>query len=293
MGKPSLKVVAGIGLVVVGGLVAHRWWPIAQRSSPSHRLPARESCSTGVLGCFQRVEGGSFLMGAQSTTPGAPGFDPEAQEDEGPPREVTIKPFFLQAREVISEHFKTCLRHGACHIEDVAQGRDMSLGRNDRDMHSLNGVTWQGAADYCRWLGGRLPTEAEWEFAARGSANRRYPWGDQTPDCSIAFFRMSGGAAGCGADAPPTPVTDPSAVTGLTFAHLSGGVWEWVSDWYEPYPTGPSANPTGPATGTRRVQRGGSWLSEADELRAAYRAARAPATMENDIGFRCAADELD
>jgi formylglycine-generating enzyme required for sulfatase activity len=114
-------------------------------------------------------------------------------------------------------------------------------------------------------VGARLPTAAEWEYAARGPEAYVYPWGNQPPTCEQAQF------GGCGGYSVPVGSFAEAGASWSGAEDISGNVWEWVADWYAKYPTTPQTNPTGPETGERRMQRGGSCLSSPDTLHAAYR----------------------
>lgn len=144
-------------------------------------LPAELICQgdRGSWGCFRKIEGATFTMGAQAADPKAPGYDPDARPEEAPPHQVTVSPFWIQAYETTVGEYAQCIQAGWCKAEDALDGDALTQDRvNARRGQSIAGVTWSGADHFCGWLGGRLPTEAEWALAARGAEGRRFPWGD-------------------------------------------------------------------------------------------------------------------
>lgn len=246
------------------------------------------------LSCFNKIAGGSFLMGAQKADPAGPGYDAHAEPNEAPPHTVTVAPFWIQRHEVSAVLYRECVTSGWCKEADVLTDHALSTLKDPAlDHRPINGVTWDGAQRLCSWLGGRLPTEAEWEFAARGTEGRTFPWG-QDVGCGHAPQWTPDGVGG------PPPETCEGAVmknvddsamrTPEVTIWLGGNVWEWVGDWYaEPYAAGAATDPTGPTSGTHRVQRGGSFMSATPwELRSAARAAVPPDQKLPDVGFRCA-----
>ena len=238
-----------------------------------------DSCPNG---CMVRVPGGTFVMGAQHIDPKAPLYDKDAADDEAPPHKVSVSPYWIHHDEVLSEQLVRCILDGACRSEDMV--RTGGLFNSDRRLHPANGVTWRGASDYCKWIGGRLPTEAEWEFAARGKDGRRFPWGDTPlPSCPNTTWNNGCGEGGTGSMKHGTET--PFGVFALV-----GSVWEWTADWYDPgyYAVSPRQNPAGPPQGTEKVIRGGGWMTDnVVELRSAYRAHSEPTAQMPDIGFRC------
>jgi sulfatase modifying factor 1 len=156
----------------------------------------------------------------------------------------------------------------------------------DREEHPVVLVTWNDAVAYCEWADARLPTEAEWEKAARGGQiATMYPWGDEAPDGTQSNF------AATASEIPGTTEVRCYPPNNLDLYDMVGNVWQWCSDWYgeQYYAEGPSSNPTGATTGTTRVRRGGSWnVIQAFRLRCANRGAMSPSQTATNMGFRCA-----
>ncbi len=158
--------------------------PIASSPAPSEtraEAPGPDcSGAVRVPGCFVPLPPAELLLGAQAGDPRAPGYDPQAAEDEGPPRRARVAAFRLHWAEVTADEYRRCLEAGACQAADVLDASaGGTVGDRARATYPATGVSWHGADRYCAWLGARLPTEAEWERAARGSEGRRFPWGDE------------------------------------------------------------------------------------------------------------------
>jgi formylglycine-generating enzyme required for sulfatase activity len=211
---------------------------------------------------------------------------------EGHAHEVTLDDFMLDATEVTVERYGRCVAAGACAPAGFTAGDT----RYDMPDFPVTHVTWQDAVNYCTWDGGRLPTEAEWELAARGHVNNTFPWGKvYSPRLANhgAFAQEStDGRDGFIGLAPVGSFPDGATPTGLL--DMAGNVAEWVYDWYDRdeqqfgYRRGAQTNPKGPSFGQYgHVIRGGSYRDGAHELRAAAR--RASTYAQREVGFRCAA----
>jgi sulfatase modifying factor 1 len=224
-----------------------------------------------LVAVMVRILGGSFVMGG----------GPEA--DEQPRRTVVLAPFSIDADEVTRAEYAACVSAGGCAAATGARAR----ADDATSKLPVTGVTWRDADTYCRWVHKRLPTEAEWERAARGTDGRTYPWGE-TLDCARANFGNYDGEGRCPQN-PGRPVAVGS-YGGGELHDFAGNVWEWVADWYDAryYQRAPSANPRGPARGERRVVRGGACCSMFGLPRASNRNAFPPDYRDDDLGFRCA-----
>jgi serine/threonine protein kinase len=200
------------------------------------------------------------------------------KEDEQPVHEVSLDDFWIDETEVTNSLYIRCVREGPCNppfddVEAAVKG----------DNHPVVGVSWYDAQTYCSWVGARLPTEAEWEYAARGIEGRKYPWGNETPSCEIAQY------GSCAGDTVPAGSLPGGAAWGGTM-EMSGNVWEWVYDWYggDYYGESPRQNPQGPGSGASKVVRGGSWGNGLLYLRGTTRDAFIPRNKYIYVGFRCA-----
>lgn len=205
---------------------------------------------------------------------------------ESPLREVYLDGFYIDKHEVTISRYAKFLKAtgGARPPEGWKESSHDSAGA-----FPVVGVDWHDADAYCRWAGKRLPTESEWEKAARGGDGRKYPWGNDEPTAARANYAGS-------ADGPYTgglaPVEAHAAGKSPYGAHdLAGNAAEWVSDWFAAgFVRGEVRNPKGPENGTAKVIRGGGWYDPPERLKSTRRMHASPATRADDVGFRCAKD---
>lgn len=244
------------------------------------------SWTTSVLvgpyvGPMVRVPGGALQMGCDTANPAE-----VCAADAQPVHGVTLDAYWIDLYEVTNGQYGVCVQAGACAAPSRWSSalRARYYGNYLYNSYPVLYVSWHDAASYCAWAGKRLPTEAEWEKAARGAGGElAYPWGNGAPTCYHANFQgclYDTAAVGShGAGASPYGVQD-----------MAGNVWEWVADWYaeDYYAHAPASNPRGPAEGTERVVRGGSWFEEARWVHSTARVADLPTARYDRLGFRCA-----
>lgn len=233
---------------------------------------------------LQCVPAGEFTMGAEAD-------DTLASDDSKPKHPVYLDAFWIDRTEATNVNFQKCVDAGKCKPRPARRGTTgVASIKHLNYYYDPEFVNYpvliydpEDAAAYCAWSGRRLPTEAEFEKAARGTTDGIYPWGNEL-SCDRASY------LGCADDL--TPVDMPQAgASPYGVLNLSGNVWEWVADWYagDSYAHAPRKNPTGPATGEYRVRRGGGWRSLSRHLRVTARASgEAQHYFDGQIGFRCA-----
>jgi formylglycine-generating enzyme required for sulfatase activity len=217
------------------------------------------------------VPAGTFVMGCNEAV------DNDCSADEKPAHTVMLAAFEIDGTEVTRAAYKACADGGGCPTT-----ADVDTSGAQEQLPVTN-VGWDGAQAYCQFAGKRLPTEAEWEKAARGTDGRKYPWGNQSPTCALTNM----GGCGNAVQAVGSRTAGASPYGGMDMA---GNVMEWVADWYDAgyYAGAPAANPSGPVDGTQRIYRGGSFLGSPLPLRTSGRYATAPDTPLSQGGFRCA-----
>jgi formylglycine-generating enzyme required for sulfatase activity len=237
------------------------------------------------------IRAGTFMMGAddgykrENWTHRTMG--PVNGDQEKPVHRVSLSAFYLDKHEVTVKEYQRCVAAGECEAVDDADklfsGTSCNGTRSDRPKDPINCLPWDYAAKYCGWVDKRLPTEAEWEYSARGTESRTFPWGEEVPTASRAVVE------GLVLDGRTAPVcSKPGGNTPEGVCDLAGNVWEWVSDWYGTYSSDAQTDLRGPEKGTERVYRGGSF-SEPGSVRASLRDKLDPRAHGNLMfGFRCA-----
>ncbi len=311
--------------------------PTAPRAASAPYVSVLEErvmvAASGSVEGMARLEGGKFLMGNEDE-------EAWVADGEGPVREVELRPFYLATTAVTNAQYGDFVRatgyrteaerfgwsyvhksqlaghllrrlgearsvaglqwwyavEGACWRKPEGPGSNILK----RQEHPVIHVSWNDAMAYARWAGLRLPTEAEWEYAARGGlAQKKYPWGDElTPEgkhrCNIwqgRFPELDTGEDGFKGTAPVRSFKP----NGYGLYNVSGNVWEWCGDWFSPtwHRMGSRVNPAGPEQGTHKVMKGGSYLchrSYCNRYRVGARTANTPDTSTGNCGFRCARD---
>jgi eukaryotic-like serine/threonine-protein kinase len=228
----------------------------------------------GMLEIF--VPAGSFMMGDTSST---------ADSNEKPIHKVTLDAFWIDQTEVTNGMYRACVDAGVCDRPSSIKSKSHSnyWDNSAFDNYPVINVTWRDANDYCRWMGARLPSEAEWEFAARGENSFMYPWGNNSPTSSLANY-------GDNLDDTTSVGSYPDGSSPYGALDMAGNVYEWVNDWYDNdyYEISPSFNPPGPTSGSSHVTRGGSYDMSSRYIRTANR--NLNSSSRDDIGFRCAND---
>lgn len=244
----------------------------------SHSAASKKLTPAGAPGETDALDMQMVLVPAGKFTRGS-----TLGEDEKPVRQIYLNGFYMDKYEVTVGQYARYLE--ATDMEEPPDWGTMNQMHNQR--RPVVNVSWEDAVNYCKWAGKRLPTEAEWEKAARGTDGRIYPWGNEAPtrlhanygrkdwDDHLALAPVGSFEAG----KSPYGIYD-----------MAGNAWEWVFDWYglDYYKTGPEKNPIGPDKGEEKVVRGGSWLYVSDFLRSAHRFNAQPMNRHFGYGFRCA-----
>lgn len=289
--RSRLYLIVGAGLlVIVGAFVGQSFLP----PLPFSLLPRNPASSQATVE-FLSTEGGRLapdpepepapmvLVPAGEFMMGSRQDDLSAQSDERPAHPVYLEAFYIDQYEVTAARY-------AKFFHDTNRSAPKYWSQQVLEEHEQKpviGVDWKDAAAYCSWAGKRLPTEAEWEKAARGTDQRLYPWGNVDPRLERGNFDHCCDFHGY------EGLTDIGAFEeGKSFYgvyDMAGNVWEWVADWYDLgyYGKSPVRNPEGPSSGEKRLLRGGAWDSAPTYVRSAYRLKLSPNFRLDNIGFRC------
>lgn len=231
------------------------------------------------------ISAGAFMMGCDPENNA--GVD--CMPDILPLHAVELSAYTIDQFEVNNAQYTGCVSAGKCTEPKI-------LGNTDRPDYYLNpdyadhpvvAIDWRQADNYCRWVGGRLPTEAEWEKAARGEDLRPYPWGFEPANCSRANFNS--GTEGHCSDGTTKVGSFPEGASPYGVMDLAGNVWEWTNDWYDwtYYQTSPKMDPKGPETGYHKIVKGGAWDYSANVMTISYNSDHAPQEFKSSFGFRC------
>lgn len=242
--------------------------PLADLSGPPMEVGSKFEYVDGSV--LVAVPGGPFIMGHGG--------------DDNPEHEVTVSDFWLYSAKVTNSQYAYCVAMGKCAPPNT--GKNKGYGDYAKANHPVTGVNYDQAAAYCSFVHGRLPTEAEWEKAARGPDGNIYPWGDAVPTCDLANF------APC--EYKTTSVVDhPAGQSYYEALDMAGNAYEWVADWYDAkyYSNSPTDDPLGPDLGNKRSVRSSGFDSPAYESESARRFAFNPVLQESNLGFRCVVED--
>ena len=258
------------------------------RGSAAAQTPAAPGAGEDKTGIhWTTLPSGEFMMGADD-------LGADAQPRHG----VKVRTFEMAKTLTTFGQYKKCVAAGACapaHVSDgtcnVYNGSVWVLGKLPAsfqgDDQPLVCADWEEAGRFAAWAGGRLPTEAEWEYAARGAGkDRKYPWGDAAATCARAIIAEGGPGCGKRSTWPVCSKTEGNTAQGL--CDMAGNVWEWTRDWYhDSYKDAPAdASAWESPAGSLRVLRGGSWIRYGKLVRSALRINDAPGARFDNIGFR-------
>ncbi len=226
------------------------------------------------------IPAGEFQMGCDMSNP-----IETCSPNQKPLHAVYLDAYFIDKYEVTNARYKACVEAGGCTPpwQNNSYTRSHYYGNPEFDNYPVIRVDWYQAAAFCTWGGKRLPTEAEWERAARGNQDtRKFPWGNLPADDTLLNYNNrlhdTDAVGSYPGGASPDGLMD-----------MAGNVWEWVNDWYAGayYKSSPLENPPGPLTGEYRVRRGGSWLNKESDMRVAERSLKPPEHWPSAIGIRC------
>jgi formylglycine-generating enzyme required for sulfatase activity len=240
--------------------------------TPADPKETRTSEKDGMVLVF--IPDGEFLMGSSK-------YDRDLETNEVPQHKVYLDAFWISKTQVTNTMYAVCVADGACQYSASHKTNPNYLDPAYAN-HPVVYISWQAALDYCTWAGGRLPSEAEWEKAARGPDGQKYAWGDTSP--SVSQVNANNIISGT---SPAGQYPDGASYYGVL--DMGGNVREWVWDWYDPYyyQYSPGKNPMGPNSGEKKVLKGAGFSDMIRYVRPANRLAHDPTSPGNNRGFRC------
>jgi serine/threonine-protein kinase len=222
---------------------------------------------------------------------------PEYFTSQLPMHLVTVDSIWLDQHEVTNGQYQQCVGAGICEPPDESvMPHDIYYSDRTYTDYPVVWVDWYQASGYCEWAGGRLPTEAEWEYAARGPEQLAYPWGDEFDgellnyadvSCTFDFVSHTDDAYNDGNPFISPKGSYPDGASWCEALDMAGNVWEWTADWFGDYPSEPQDNPQGPFYGEGRVLRGGCWACDRGSATTTNRNWQDPSIFGINIGFRC------
>jgi formylglycine-generating enzyme required for sulfatase activity len=246
--------------------------PLPESTPTMTALPTEIVDANGVP--MVLIPGGAFEMGTEN-----------GDANESPMHTVFLDAFYMDQYEVTNTRYLACVQDGICSEQSATE-----INNPDLADYPMRNISWYEARIYCKWRGGQLPTEAQWEKAARGGLDGKlYPWGDDEPVCS--FLELNGAKFDDGGDCHDTGSEPVGSYrpNGYGLYDMAGNLVEWTMDWLDEdyYLTSPAENPSGPERGQYKVVRGGSWHTEAPTLQVMHRYGVLPGFAYNLLGFRC------
>lgn len=287
--KKRLFISLGILLIVLSGVIlAYRQNPEAIKhglksfyaqiasfdfgyKSSTQPVKTRTAKADGMIEIY--IPSGEFLMGANESS--FPSSYPEHR--------VYLDAFWIDKTEVTNSMYARCVQAGRCQYNYARPGYNPNYNNPLYANYPVTYVTWQDADSYCRWAGRHLPTEAEWEKAARGTKAQYYPWGDTPPNPSLLNYNEEVGAT-------VSANRYPQGASPYGVLNMEGNVREWVADWFNAayYENSPDHNPKGPSHGNTRSLRGGSYVDSERQVLVFVRFRHNPDSPGDNRGFRCA-----